>query len=333
VIRPVSKKTLLTIFGIAAILAVIGVKVFRKKPPTGKPEKNKPRVVEPASAEAAYGPHPKQRLYFWKAPSDRPTPMVLYIHGGAWTEGHYTDGLRPYLKGMLREGISVASIEYRFIAEAIADKVDPPIKAPMHDAARALQFIRSKAAEWNIDKDRIGAAGTSAGGCMGLWLAFHPELADPASSDPVARESTRLWCVAVNDAQTTLDPQLMREWTPNTRYGGHAFGFYKMVKGEQRADFAGFLSQRERLLPSISEYSPYSHVTADDPPTYLFYHGTPAVGKEQADPVHTANFGVKLQERLHAVGGECELVYPGAPAVKHAKALDFLMDKLKAPKP
>ena len=51
----------------------------------------------------------------------------------------------------------------------------------------------------------------------------------PASegSAPCSRpslESTRLWCAAVKGAQTTLDPQQMKEWTPNSRYGGHAFG-------------------------------------------------------------------------------------------------------------
>ena len=96
---------------------------------------------------------------------------------------------------------------------------------PLHDAARALQFVRSKAGEWNIDKQRIGASGGSAGACSSLWLALHDDLADPQSDDPVARESTRLWCAAVSGAQTTLDPQQMKEWTPNSRYGGHAFGF------------------------------------------------------------------------------------------------------------
>ena len=42
----------------------------------------------------------------------------------------------------------------------------PPVKAPLEDAARALQFVRSKAAEWNIDKKRIGATGGSAGGVL-----------------------------------------------------------------------------------------------------------------------------------------------------------------------
>jgi hypothetical protein len=50
----------------------------------------------------------------------------------------------------------------------------------------------------------------------------------------------------------------------------------------------------------------------------------------QTDPTHTANYGVKLQEKLRSVGVECELVYPGAPDVKHEQPDLYLIDKLKA---
>lgn len=68
----------------------------------------------------------------------------------------------------------------------------PPVKGPLSDAARPLQFVRSKATEWNVDKERIAASGGSAGTCSSLWLAFHTDMADPKSEDPVAHESTRL---------------------------------------------------------------------------------------------------------------------------------------------
>ena len=131
-------------------------------------------------------------------------------------------------------------------------------------------------------------------------------------------------------AQTSLDPKQLREWTPNSRYGGHAFGFMPDPKDPKTRDtqFAAFLAARESVLPWIKEYSPYEHVTADDPPIYLIYSAPPALGQEQKDPTHTANYGVKLQERLRSVGVECELVYPGAPDVKHPQAEDYLIDQL-----
>jgi acetyl esterase/lipase len=229
---------------------------------------------------------------------------------------------------MLDAGISVASVEYRFINEATADGVVPPVKGPLHDAARALQFVRSKAAEWNIDKLRIGASGGSAGACTSLWLAFHPDMADPKSDDPVARESTRLFCAAVSAPQTTLDPQQMKEWTPNSRYGGHAFGFTG-DKEKNLSQFDEFLAKRDTILPWIAEYSPYALVSSDDPPVGLYFSQPPALGKDQKDPTHTSNFGVKLQEECRAKGVKCELVYPGAPDVKHASVQEYLIQTLK----
>jgi len=294
-----------------------------------KPAKPAPKLPPATLEDVAYGKHPKQVLTFWKAESDKPTPLLFYIHGGGWTGGTRASvaGLLPE---MLKNGISVVSIEYRFIPEATADGVVPPVKGPLTDAARALQFVRSKAKEWNIDKARIGASGGSAGACSSLWLAFHPDLADPKSDDPIARESTRLWCAAVNGPQTTLDPQQMKEWTPNSRYGGHAFGF-KGNKEQKQSQFDEFLAKRDTILPWIAEYSPYALVTANGAPIHMTFGAPPALGQDQKDPTHTANFGVKLQEHCKEKGVPCELVYPGAPDVKHANNAAYLIEKLKSP--
>jgi hypothetical protein len=113
----------------------------------------------------------------------------------------------------------------------------------------------------------------------------------------------------------------MKSWTPNSKYGGHAFGI---------ATFDSFLASREKLLPWIAEYSPYALVSSNDPPIYLIYSGPPDLGKEQKDPTHTSNFGVKLQEHCKANGVECELQYPGAADAPHATPTKFLIEKLSA---
>ena len=283
------------------------------------------RSMKPTVADLRYGPHERNVLDFYQAKSDKPTPLLFFIHGGGWMGGD-KNGINP--KPYLDAGISVASVNYRYISQA--QDVSPPVKAPLHDAARALQFVRSKATEWNIDKQRIGASGGSAGACSSLWLAFHDDLADPKSDDPIARESTRLWCAAVNGAQTTLDPQQMKDWTPNSSYGGHAFAFNgDPVK--KTSQFAEFLAGRDKILPWIAEYSPYALVTRDDPPVYLHYGTPPAIGQEQKDPTHTSNFGVKLQEHCKESGVDCELYYPDAPEAKHKSVEAYLIESLKAP--
>jgi acetyl esterase/lipase len=279
-------------------------------------------VPQPTLTNVPYGEHERHVLDFWKADSTVPAPLVFVIHGGGWQSGDKDRAGRFVdVPRMLAAGISVAAINYRYVSQAPAAGIEPPVKAPLYDAARALQFVRSKADEWHIDKQRIGATGGSAGACSSLWLAFHDDLADPDSSDPVARESTRLWCAAVIGAQTTLDPQQMKEWTPNSKYGAHAFGI--------TGGFEAFLEQRQSILPWIAEYSPYAVVTADDPPVYLTYSAQPALGQNQKDPTHTSNFGAMLQEKCASAGVSCELVYPGAPGVKHATTSDYLLDVLQ----
>jgi acetyl esterase/lipase len=281
----------------------------------------------PTQANVPYGDHTRQVLDFWQAKSDTPTPVLFFIHGGGWMAGDKAKvgNLDTYLKA----GISVVSINYRYVSQAYDAGIEPPVKAPLHDAARALQFVRSKASDWNLDKTRIGASGGSAGACSSLWLAFHDDMADPKSDDPIARESTRLLCAAVNGAQTTLDPKQMKEWTPNSNYGSHAFGIFKADGKKYTRDFQAFLDQREKIAPWIAEYSPYTLVTADDAPVYLAYGSPPALGKNEKDPTHSANFGVKLQERMQEAGVECELFYPGAVDVSHPNVTAYLIDKLK----
>lgn len=311
-------------FSLAALSVSASAQVAAKAAKARPAAEENPPVKKPTLANVPYGPHERQVLDFWKAEGRSPTPLVFVIHGGGWQSGE-KERVNKFVsvETLLGQGISVVAINYRLIKHAEAERVSPPVKAPLHDAARALQFVRSKSLEWNIDKTRIGAAGGSAGACSSLWLAYHDDLADPKSSDPIARESTRLWCAAVTGAQTTLDPQQMKTWTPNSRYGGHAFGI---------AGFEAFLASREKILPWINEYSPYALATPDDPAIYLIYSAPPALGQDQKDPTHTSNFGVKLQERCVALGLGCELVYPGAPTVKHATPTDYLVQKLTAPR-
>lgn len=291
-----------------------------------------PERPEPTAADFAYSQDSeRQKFDFWQAKSDKPTPVVLLIHGGGWMggdkSGYGTKAIQPFLD----QGISVAAVNYRFILQAMEDGVEPPVKGCLHDAARALQTIRSKAQEWNLDPTRVGATGSSAGACTSLWLALHDDLADPNSSDPIARQSSRLTAAAVVGAQTSLDPRELREWIPNSIYGGHAFGFAQ--KGRTRPEeFDLLIANREKVLPWIKEYSPIELVTTDDPPIYLDYPNQktpPVLGQAEKDPTHSAIYGVKLAEKLTGAGVEAVLAYPGHEDTKYGSVNAFLIQKLK----
>jgi acetyl esterase/lipase len=287
--------------------------------------------VPPTIVDFAYG-HDSEREKFdiWKATSDKPTPIVIMIHGGGWIRGEkgaykYNDA-KPYLD----RGISVARLNYRLIGQAMEQGVEPPVKACLLDAARALQTIRAKAAEWNIDPTRIGATGGSAGACTSLWLALHDDLANPKSDDLIARQSTRLTCAAVDVAQTSLDPKQLREWMANAEYAGHAFGF--MAEGRSRKEeFELLLANREKYLPLIKEYSPIEWVSSDDPPVYLDYLRVAAPekrGAPQENPTHSAINGIMLAERMKDIGVEAIVSYKGHEDTKYGSIQNFLIKKL-----
>lgn len=276
-------------------------------------------VPSPTFAGVAYGPHARQVLDVYQAASREPAPLLFFIHGGGWMTG---DKAKPdFLKPCLANGISVVSIDYRLLTDVEAEPGVPPVKACLDDAARALQFVRSQSGAWRIDPRRIGGCGGSAGGFTVLWLAFHPDLAEPGSPDQVARESTRLACALAFVPQTSLDPRQMREWIPNIQYGNHAFGLPTMEE---------FLARRESLLPWIERFSPYALASSGDPPVLLFYDKPPQPGQPCADPPHSANFGAGLAEKLRQAGIEHELnCNNDYGRMRYPDLFGFLLAKLK----
>ena len=156
-------------------------------------------------AHAVYGAHELHRLDYYQAPGEGPRPLYVYFHGGGFGWGDKWEMRPSVIRAFHARGISVASCNYR-----LADS--GPLPQPLHDGARAVQFLRSKSADWQINPTRIAAGGHSAGGLMALWLAGHDDLAEPASTDPIARQSTRLTCAATSDAPTNLDATVVFGW-------------------------------------------------------------------------------------------------------------------------
>lgn len=280
-------------------------------------------VPKPTQTNVAYGTHQRQVLDFWMAPqasNAHPAPLVLYIHGGSWQTGS-KEIIRGCVdvKALLEAGLSVVAINYRYVSQAKEAGIVPPVKAPLNDAARALQFVRSKASEWHIDTTRIGATGASAGGCSSLWLAYHDDMADPASLDPIARQSTRLFCASVRVPQTSLDPQHMKDWLSRITYGGHAFN----VSNQD------FLQSRPKLLPWIKKYSPYAHVSAEDPPVAIYYDKN----LKNDLGAHSPQFAFQLQKRCRELDLFCEVRYAEFNGYRQYEATRYLIKTLKGPAP
>ena len=108
----------------------------------------------PTHADVKYGPHERNVLDFWQAKSDTPTPLVVLIHGGGWVNGDKSGYGTTAIKPFLDAGISVASINYRFIRHGMEDKVEPHARETsltllpglLHNRAVSLSFSSSMSA-------------------------------------------------------------------------------------------------------------------------------------------------------------------------------------------
>ena len=280
-------------------------------------------LLNPAVAPVtlSYGPHERNTLDLWKADGKTPHPLLIYIHGGGWTGGDKTQIQgRVNIESWLAKGVSVASIDYRYSTDAI-------LPAPVYDAARALQFLRYKAQELNIDPLHIALQGGSAGGCSALWLLFHDDLADPNSSDPVLRESTRVQGAYGQFPQTSIDPVVLNDWI------GELAASYPMIYNSVGAGNYSNLTQKyDQYKPLLDEFSPITHMDAGDPPLYFDYPkdnmGLPPA--TAAIAIHHGQFGIKLKERADAIGyTNISLSIPGHVVPEHyANGVLFLEDVL-----
>lgn len=268
-------------------------------------------------ANHKYGPHERNVLDLWKAKSSSPTPLVIYIHGGGFAAGS-KDGVSPALiESMLKAGISVMAVNYR---------LSPGVSFPAHylDCGRAIQYARLHAKEWNLDPKRVGATGGSAGAGTSLWLGFHDDLADPKSDDPVLRQSTRLTCMAVNGAQSSYDPRVIKDWVGEAASRHPALpGFYGLKPEE-------FDSPRAHKL--YVDASAITYLTRDDPPVYAFYNeprGPLPANARPGQGIHHINFGIRLKEQMDKLGLECTVRHADEGKNAAQEIAEFFVKHLK----
>jgi len=133
---------------------------------------------------AKYGPHQRNVMDLWLPKSDKPTPIVMYIHGGGFVGGDKSHGHRqPMRHKCLAAKVAFGTMNYRFKHQTSYQEI-------MRDGARAIQTLRANARQLNIDPRRIGVYGTSAGAIMSLWLGFHPDVGRRTSRDRIGRFSS-----------------------------------------------------------------------------------------------------------------------------------------------
>jgi acetyl esterase/lipase len=301
-------------------LVPIGLLLFCLAAVMGQAEPSGGTSLKPDLLDVRYGPHERHVLDLYKAHSEKPTPLLVWIHGGGFLEGDKTHFNPELVKKLLATGISVAIINYRYSTQA-------PAPAPFMDAARAVQFLRSKAKEWNLDPAHFATAGNSAGAGMSLWLAFHADLADPKNADPVLRESTRVSCVYVTAAQTSYDPRYIKANIPGNAWKHEALvTLFALKPGENENPPA----DKSKLMEDLA---PINLVAAGAPPVYMVYGQDRSVPASD-DPgatIHHPRFGDLLKEKMDALKIECVVRAKGEPQ-ENPTPMEFLQKYLKAEK-
>lgn len=221
--------------------------------------------------------HARQKLDLYLPHGSEKRPLLIWIHGGAWMSG---DKERPPALAFLQHGFAVASLNYRLSQHAL-------FPAQIQDCRAAVRWLRAHAAEYNLDPDRLGAWGASAGGHLVTLLGTASEVRAFDVGDHLDQSSS-VQCVV--DFFGPTDFLLMNaQRLPGTM------------------DHDGPDSPESRLIGgAIQEHpdaarqaSPLTAIRGDEPP-FLIVHG-------DQDPLVPHAQSLLLRDALLKAGGTVEL--------------------------
>jgi acetyl esterase/lipase len=224
--------------------------------------------------------------------------VLVQIVSGGWRSDPPQGKPPSVLDAYHDMGYSVIAVCHRTIDENVA------WPAPADDVARAIQFIRLHAKEWNIDPDRLALTGRSSGGHVAMMVAFGKDRANPNSDDPVSRQSSRVRCVIEQGGPSDLSihmRKLISGEQTNTQRRDYLKGrlqYLLAVKPEQ--------VDTEESYRRLYEISPIRLVNKDTVPVLMLYGGPEGITSLD-DPrlvwdTHTPISGLMLAEKLKEFG-------------------------------
>jgi acetyl esterase/lipase len=212
-----------------------------------------------------------------------PVPLIIWVHGGAWQSGDKA-GHIPALALLTTRAYAVASINYRLSQEAT-------FPAQIHDCKAAVRWLRAHARDYNLNPDRFGAWGSSAGGHLVALLGTSAGVKELEGDLGNLESSSRVQAVC--------------DWFGPT-------DFLKMRAFPSRIDrtkpdcpeallVGGLLEGRKELC---QQANPITYVTAKSPP-FLIMHGDQddIVPFNQSELLHDALKQAGAEVTFHPVKG------------------------------
>jgi len=195
-----------------------------------------------------------------------PFAAVIMVHGGGWTSGDKTQGVDPLFEPLSKAGLAWFSINYRQ-----APKHHYP--ASVEDVEAAVRWVKQRAAEFNVDAERLALLGESAGGQLVAMAVVR------------AGEDTRVAAAIPFYAPVDLE-------SDTERRGGLSLSLRDLFGRSYKVDSA--------VTQLLREASPINHIHSGLPP-FLLVHGT-------ADMSVPYSQSLEFRAKLKAAGGSCDLI-------------------------
>jgi acetyl esterase/lipase len=224
-----------------------------------------------------------------------PFPLIVCIHGGGW-QGGDKNHFDPVIRWLAQGGYVAATVQYRLAPQH-------RFPAQLDDAQAAVRYLRARANQWNIDPDRVGALGVSAGGHLALLLGLMDDALNRDGPGGASVPPSKVQAVVNYFGPSDLRPLVA--WAQR-RDGGQA------GSGAAADLVVNLLGTRDARAPIVSRASPVTHISGDDPPV-LTFHGTHdgLVPLQQSAGLHEALRAAGVTEQLviiegagHGWGGE-----------------------------
>lgn len=194
---------------------------------------------------------PRHQLDLYLPKSNSPTPLIVWIHGGGWRAGS-KDGGAPGMGTLLGKGFAVACINYRL-------STDATFPSQIEDCKAAIRWLKTHAEQYNLDPQRLGVFGSSAGGHLAALVGTSGGV-DPFEKGENLKVDSRVQAVCDFYGPTDLEAFVK---TPG--YERHA---------EANSPEALLLGGTVAEKPEVAQTAnPITYVSKDDPP-FLIVHGT-----------------------------------------------------------
>jgi acetyl esterase/lipase len=279
--------------------------IAQEKPaaPAERPRPAAPKIPEGVQAlrNLEYVPngHERQKLdLYLPEKTDKPLPVVVWIHGGAWLAGSKDSA--PGI-GLTTKGYALASINYRLSQHAI-------FPAQIEDCKAAIRWLRANAEKYKLDPDHIGVWGASAGGHLVALLGTTGGVKDFDVGGNL-KYSSRVQ--AVCDFFGPADLTTMGDYPSKLKHNDPGSPESKLIGGAPPEN-------KEKALRA----SPVTYVSKDSAP-FLIMHGDkdPTVPFQQSEELADAlkKAGVEVTFKPIAGAGH------GGPGFNTAESLEMII--------